>query len=157
MPGDTDTAPFPAAPTLIIFDRLPLGNTIAPDNFMKSRISIVVAASAAGLVAFLLRKATNNLEGQMMKAACLITVLAVLSVRVATADDDMPNGKFGFPLGTYLTIEGIRAEEGLVGTQTLIVDTINGKKLSHRFPFWLRESSCRKLHAAFCVAMRRES
>jgi hypothetical protein len=38
-------------------------------------------------------------------------------------------GRLGHPIGTYLTISGVRAEpreEGKVGTYTLIVDTVNG-------------------------------
>ncbi|MCX8109337.1 MAG: hypothetical protein N3G20_11100 [Verrucomicrobiae bacterium] len=40
-----------------------------------------------------------------------------------------PVGRLCYRIGTYLTIEGIRAEKGKVGTQTLAVDTINGLKL----------------------------
>lgn len=50
---------------------------------------------------------------------------------------DIPLGKLGYPLGTYLTMEGIRMEKGKVGTRTLLVDTINGKKLPSPVPIWI--------------------
>jgi RNA polymerase sigma factor (sigma-70 family) len=40
-----------------------------------------------------------------------------------------PGGILGHQLGTYLTIEGVKAEGGKVETNTLLVDTVNGKKL----------------------------
>lgn len=40
-----------------------------------------------------------------------------------------PGGYFG-DLGKYLTIEGVRAEGAKVETGTLLVDTVNGKKLN---------------------------
>jgi hypothetical protein len=43
-------------------------------------------------------------------------------------------GRLGRPIGTYLTISGVRAEpreEGKVGTYTLIVDTVDGMRLDH--------------------------
>lgn len=42
----------------------------------------------------------------------------------------IPSGRLGHPLGTYLTIEGVRMEKGKVGTRTLLVDTVNGQKLT---------------------------
>jgi len=71
-----------------------------------------------------------------MKAAFLLTVMTVLSLMAAKADD-VPNGKLGRPLGTYLTIEGIRAEKGKVGVNTLLVDTVNGKKLDNPIGIWV--------------------
>ena len=44
-----------------------------------------------------------------------------------------PSGYFG-DLGTYLTVEGVRAEGGKVETGTLMVDTVNGKKLDQPVP-----------------------
>ena len=41
-------------------------------------------------------------------------------------------GRLGYPIGTFLTISGIRAElreEAKVGTGTLIVDNVGGKRL----------------------------
>jgi hypothetical protein len=40
-----------------------------------------------------------------------------------------PGGLLGDPLGTYLTIEGVRSEGTKIETDTLLVDTIDGKKL----------------------------
>ena len=42
---------------------------------------------------------------------------------------DIPIGSLGYRLGDYLTVEGTRAEGAKVGIQTLLVDTVNGKKL----------------------------
>ncbi|TAL27014.1 MAG: hypothetical protein EPN94_02145 [Nitrospirae bacterium] len=65
--------------------------------------------------------------------AVLIWLFLVPSVFAQTlSTGDIPMGKLGYPLGTYLTIEGIgvRAEKGKkVGVRTLLVDTVNGKKL----------------------------
>lgn len=49
----------------------------------------------------------------------------------------IPFGYMGYPLGTYLTIEGIRLEKGKVGTQTLLVDTVNGERLKQPVAIWI--------------------
>jgi hypothetical protein len=49
----------------------------------------------------------------------------------------IPAGRLGFPLGSYLTIEGARAERGKVGTSSLLVDTINGVKLAEPVGIWI--------------------
>jgi hypothetical protein len=50
----------------------------------------------------------------------------------------IPVGILGVHLGQYVTIEGVRAEEGtFIGTQTLLVDTIGGKKLEKRIHIWV--------------------
>ena len=59
----------------------------------------------------------------------LLVGLALLGVQAAASDDGVCNGKLGFPLGTYLRIEGVRAEEGKGAPSILMVDTVNGKKL----------------------------
>ncbi len=51
--------------------------------------------------------------------------------------DAIHAGRLGYPLGTYLTIEGVRMEEGKVGTRTLLVDTINGQKLTEPIGVWI--------------------
>ena len=51
--------------------------------------------------------------------------------------EDIPMGKLGYQMGTYLTIEGIRMEKGKVGTRTLLVDTVNGKGLLSPIPIWI--------------------
>jgi hypothetical protein len=50
----------------------------------------------------------------------------------------MPPAKLGAYLGEYLTIEGVRAEVGKVGKQTLIVDKVGGKKLDEPIPMWVQ-------------------
>ncbi len=49
----------------------------------------------------------------------------------------IPAGSLGYPLGTYLTIEGIRVETGKVGTRTLRIDTINSRKLPEPIDIWV--------------------
>ena len=49
----------------------------------------------------------------------------------------MPPAKLGTYLGEYLTVEGVRAEVGKVGKQTLIVDKVGGKKLDTPIPMWV--------------------
>ena len=71
-----------------------------------------------------------------MRTLSVVTVLAVCLLS-AHADDSIPKGRLGHPLGSYLTIEGLRAEAGKVGTQTLLVDTINGKKLNEPIGIWI--------------------
>ncbi|CAN5456161.1 hypothetical protein BH09VER1_BH09VER1_55320 [soil metagenome] len=46
-----------------------------------------------------------------------------------------------YPFGTYLKIEGTRVNEGKVGTRTLLVDTINGKKLTNPVFIWVDNTS----------------
>lgn len=46
-------------------------------------------------------------------------------------------GTLGYKLGTYLTIGGVRAEEGKVGTHTLLVDTIGGNTLDKPIGIWI--------------------
>ena len=41
-----------------------------------------------------------------------------------------PIGRLGYRIGSYLTIEGVRAEQGKGGVRTLLVDTISGFKLN---------------------------
>jgi len=61
-----------------------------------------------------------------MKTSLLL--LFVLAVSLAKAQD-VPAGRLGFPLGTYLRIEGVRVDGPKYGGRTLLVDSINGKKL----------------------------
>ena len=51
--------------------------------------------------------------------------------------DVVPMGKLGHPIGTYLTIEGVRAEQGKVGVRTLLADMVNGKKLERPVYVWI--------------------
>lgn len=71
-----------------------------------------------------------------MKAALPVAILMVLTFASAKADD-IPNGRLGHPLGTYLTIEGVRAERPKSGVNTLLVDTVNGKKLDTPIGIWV--------------------
>lgn len=49
-----------------------------------------------------------------------------------------PGGKLNDHLGVYHTIEGIRATGGKVETGTLLVDTVDGKKLDKPIPLLVR-------------------
>ncbi|MDY0169578.1 MAG: hypothetical protein RBS80_23755 [Thermoguttaceae bacterium] len=71
-----------------------------------------------------------------MRTALLFTTTVIFCLTAARADE-IPNGRLGHRLGTYLTIEGIRAAKGKVGVNTLIVDTVNGKKLDTPMGVWV--------------------
>ncbi|MDX1962270.1 MAG: hypothetical protein SFX18_03900 [Pirellulales bacterium] len=49
-----------------------------------------------------------------------------------------PGGRLGDQLGVYLTIEGVRSEGAKVETGTLLVDTVDGKKLEQPIPLVIR-------------------
>lgn len=61
-------------------------------------------------------------------------VLACTEVRPPIEDalvgDTLPAGRLGHPIGTYLQIEGVRAEQGKVDDHTLLVDRLGGSPLS---------------------------
>jgi hypothetical protein len=44
-------------------------------------------------------------------------------------NDKFITGHLGYPLGTYLRIEGVRKKEGRSAERILLVDRVNGKKL----------------------------
>lgn len=46
-------------------------------------------------------------------------------------------GTLGHGLGTYLTVEGVKLEQGKVGERTLLIDTINGKRLDKPVAIWV--------------------
>ncbi len=50
---------------------------------------------------------------------------------------DVPLGSLGHPVGSYLTIEGIRLEGFKTGVSTLRVDTVNGQKLKEPVAIWI--------------------
>jgi hypothetical protein len=49
-----------------------------------------------------------------------------------------PVGRLGYPIGTYLTIEGVRAERGKVGTQSLLVDKIGDFNIDPPVGIWIK-------------------
>jgi len=101
-----------------------------------------------------------NRKGRVMKLLLLLSAASALtcfcmpacqsSSRNSTAQEaisparpgrhaglEIPPGKLGHPLRTYLTIEGARWDTANVktaGAKTLLVDTVNGKKLSSPVP-----------------------
>ena len=77
-----------------------------------------------------------------------LTVLFVVSiVGVCMADKppfplghktvEPPAGRLGYRIGSYLTIEGTREEDGKVGVNTLRVDTIDGYRLDKPIDIWI--------------------
>ncbi|MHC4406997.1 MAG: hypothetical protein ACYTG0_45875 [Planctomycetota bacterium] len=71
-----------------------------------------------------------------MKAMSVLALSCVFLLSAHT-ESGIPKGRLGHPLGTYLKIEGVRAEAGKVGTQTLLVDTVNGNKLDQPIGIWI--------------------
>ena len=69
-----------------------------------------------------------------MQLVLLISILA-LGVTAAKAQE-VPAGRLGHSLGTYLRIEGVRAEQNMWGFP-LRVDTVNGKKLEKPIEVWV--------------------
>ena len=67
--------------------------------------------------------------------ASLFSLVLMLCIGHAQAED-IPTGKLGYPLGTYLRIEGVRAEQNMWGFP-LRVDTVNGKKLDKPIEVWV--------------------
>ena len=60
----------------------------------------------------------------------IIRLLLMLAATVAMADPDIPDGRLGFPLGTYLTISGRTPDGGRMKvntTTTLMVEQVNGQ------------------------------
>lgn len=51
----------------------------------------------------------------------------------------VPMGLLGFQFGTYLTIEGVRYDDGKTGICTLLVDTVNNKKLDAPMTIWIED------------------
>ena len=64
----------------------------------------------------------------------ILRLLLLLVATVALADPDIPNGRLGFPLGTYLTITG-RTPDGrrmkVNTTTTLMVEQVNGQTIDN--------------------------
>ena len=56
----------------------------------------------------------------------------------STNDIEQPEGKLGYPLGSYLTIEGTRPTDGKGTKQCLLVDTVSGHKLAEPVLMYFR-------------------
>ena len=65
-----------------------------------------------------------------MKIIFLTAAILILALS-SFADNKLPDGKLGHPVGTYLTIEGKRFEGRIKNDpkRVLLVDTVNGNKL----------------------------
>lgn len=55
---------------------------------------------------------------------------------------DVPIGSLSFPIGSYLTIEGVRGGDGGKGggARWLLVDTVNGQKLTEPVGVWIEKT-----------------
>jgi hypothetical protein len=51
--------------------------------------------------------------------------------------DTVPTGRLGYPVGSYLTITGVRADGFKVGVRTLEVDSVNGRTLDWPINIWV--------------------
>ena len=88
----------------------------------------------------------------MKRQITIGVILMIAAVGIAASDREtsrdtpqrdiygtpMPMGKLGHPIGTYMKIEGIRAERGKVGVNTLLVDNINGEKPDQPVGVWIQ-------------------
>ena len=52
-------------------------------------------------------------------------------------ESTLPAGRLGHPIGTYLRIEGVRAEHGKVGNRSLLVERVGERSLSSPTEIWL--------------------
>ena len=75
-----------------------------------------------------------------LPAILVISACGCAALQPQGGGSGIPMGRLGQPLGTYLTIEGVRMEEGKVGTRTLLVDTVHGKKLSSPIGVWVENA-----------------
>src|SRR6185436_13319344 len=53
---------------------------------------------------------------------------------------DVPIGSLGSPVGSYLTIEGVRLDDMKTGVHTLRVETVNGSKLANPVAIWVENT-----------------
>ncbi len=68
---------------------------------------------------------------------CTSSVARPDPARSSLPEPAMPPGRLGYPLGKYLTIEGVRAERGKVGVRTLLVDKADGREVSPPIGLWI--------------------
>ncbi len=75
--------------------------------------------------------------------AFLLCLVAVAGEPVTQAkqptlhNGDVPIGSLGLPVGSYLTIDGVRLDGIKTGVITLRVDTVNGTKLPEPVVIWV--------------------
>jgi hypothetical protein len=81
--------------------------------------------------------------GKLMSCICIVatTCCGLLAgeppFKPGNPTAETPVGLLGYRIGTYLTIEGIRAEEGKVGVSTLLVDKVGDYKLKEPVAIWV--------------------
>ena len=94
----------------------------------------------------------------MMVAGFLALVCCAELHEGDTADtgDRSPTGRLGHPIGTYLTIGGVRAERGKGVSNTLLVQTVNGERLREPVGVWI-DNLPDLPEATRCVLMGYES
>lgn len=73
--------------------------------------------------------------------AVVMCCAAVAMFAGCSAGTPVPNtmreGQLGHPLGRYLTVEGTMETRGKVGTSTLLVDTVDGRRLDAPVAIWV--------------------
>jgi hypothetical protein len=88
----------------------------------------------------------------MKSTIAMLVLVSVLSVFAGPPpyppnqfnEVEAPVGRLGYRIGTYLTIEGIRAEEGKVGTHTLLVDKVGDYKFPKPIAIWVEAADLPK-------------
>ena len=80
-----------------------------------------------------------------MRTAPALAIAACPLVLVRADEVSIPTGKLGFTLGKYLMIEGVRGtkptDKTIKDPHSLIVDTVNGKKLRNPIHIYVRNAS----------------
>jgi hypothetical protein len=79
-----------------------------------------------------------------MERTWLVAASAVLLVGAGCASapkspepDVYRDGRLGHPLGAYLSVEGVPETRGKVGTSTLLVDTVDGRRIEPPVSVWV--------------------
>ena len=75
-------------------------------------------------------------------AAASLAMSTIVSCRdvsrpAESVPDDLRSGRLGHPLGTYLTIGGVREMAGKSGDGTMRVDTVDGQRFDPPVQIWI--------------------
>jgi hypothetical protein len=81
----------------------------------------------------------------MFRPTVFVAIMVVAGSSGAIAEDKplvlhsgrVPIGSLGHPLGSYLTVEGVRLDAPKTGVSTLRIDAINGQKLGMPVDIWI--------------------
>ncbi len=109
---------------------------LAAGSFSLSRLAWPAAVAELGLVR---RRHPTTMKTSIAFLCCLLFAITCRCQTLAERTEPQPDesqrppvGVLGYPLGSYLTIEGVRVEsgQGRRATESLIVDTVSGHKLA---------------------------